>query len=132
MREEKERENEKDMYKEVSNENLPVKWNYDESKNARSDGHVCYEVVDGAIHHSEGPIRVEEEDKVEGAVEQWHHKIRNGKIYQEVISYGTHSPVSWNKREKRETDKSHVNIFMILPSVNGDVLKLVSNFTVFI
>lgn len=31
---------------------------------------MCYKVVDSAIHYSERPIRVEEEDKVEGAVEQ--------------------------------------------------------------
>jgi len=31
---------------------------------------MCYKVVDSAIYYSEGPIRVEEEDKVEGAVEQ--------------------------------------------------------------
>lgn len=96
---------------------------------------MCYEVVDGAIHHSEGPIRVEEEDEVESAVEQWHHKIRNGKIYQEVISDGTHSPMSWNKSKKRrETYKSHINIFMIPLSINGDVLYYImpiSNFFIF-
>jgi len=31
---------------------------------------VCYKVVDGTIHHSEGPIRVEEKDKVKSTVEQ--------------------------------------------------------------
>lgn len=102
-RTEREREKERDMCKGVSNENSPVKWNYNKGKNAGSDGHVCYEVVDGAIHHSEGPIRVKEEDKVEGAVEQWHHKIRNGKIYQEVISYGAHSPMSWNKQKENKS-----------------------------
>jgi len=100
------------MCKEIFN-NLPVKWNYNESKNAGSNGHMCYEIVDGAIHHSEGPIRVEEKDKVEGAVEQWHHKIRNRKVYQEIISYGTHSPMSWNRSEKEEKYKykSYVNFF---------------------
>jgi len=102
----KEDEKETDMYKEISNKNLPVKWNYDESKNTGSNGHVCYEVVDSAIHYSEGPIRVKEKDKVECAVEQWHHKIRNGKIYQEIISYCSHSPMSWNKRKKRKPIKA--------------------------
>lgn len=64
--------------KRFPDKNLPIKWNYDEGKNTGSDSHVCYEVVDSAIYYSEGPIRVEEEDKVEGAVEQWHHKIRHG------------------------------------------------------
>lgn len=67
--------------KKFPDKNLPVKWNYDESKNTRSDSDVCYEVVDSAIYYSEGPIRVEEENKVEGAVEQWHHKIRHGEIH---------------------------------------------------
>lgn len=58
---------------------------------------MCYEVVDSAIYYSERPIRVEEKDKVEGAVEQWHHKICYGEIHQEVISDGTHSPMSCKK-----------------------------------
>lgn len=79
-------------------QNLPIKWNYDKSKNTGCDGHVCHKVVDGAIHGSEGPIRVEKKDKVKGAVEQWHHKIRYGEIYQEVISDGAHSAMSCNKK----------------------------------
>jgi len=31
---------------------------------------VCHEVVDSAIYHPKGPMRVKKEDKVEGAVEQ--------------------------------------------------------------
>jgi len=58
------------MRQKSHNENSPVKRYYDESENAGSDGHVCHEVVDGAIYHPEGPMRVKEEDKVESAVEQ--------------------------------------------------------------
>lgn len=68
---------------------------------------MCHEVVDGAIHHAEGPIRVEKEDKVEGAIEQGHHQIRHGEIHQEVVGDGAHPLMSCNTHANEKEDKIH-------------------------
>lgn len=81
--------------------NLPIQRDGNQCEHRRRHRHVGHEVVDGAVHGSERPVRVEHEDEVERTVEGRHQQVGHAQIQQEIVGHRSHPAVGcflfWNE-----------------------------------